>query len=66
MDMKHDLYFVFIQQFLGILSLTSKSVRNEQFENTKGVARRRQLKNRQTMVNKTLHRKLKIEEHELN
>jgi hypothetical protein len=51
--MKHDLYFVFIQQFLGILSLTSKSVRNEQFENTKGVARRRQLKNRhvQTRIN---------------
>jgi len=26
MDMKHDLYCVFIQQFLGTLSFTSKSV----------------------------------------
>jgi len=47
MDMKHDLYFVFIQQLLCTLSFTSKSVRNEKFENTKGVARSRKSKNRQ-------------------
>ena len=47
MNIKNDLYFVFIQQLLCTLSCTSTSVRNEKLENTKGVARSRKSKNRQ-------------------